>query len=230
MSEELKIPKHIAFIMDGNGRWAKKRALPRKAGHKAGVKALQKVIEACNKKGVQMCSFYAFSTENWKRPQDEIDAIFALVERFVAEELDKYAGVGYRVMFMGDLSVLPESTQNAIKTIMEKSKGNDGMIVNVALNYGGRQEIVNAVNTILQSGLNKVDEQMISDCIYTAGLPDPDIIVRTSGEERLSNFMLWQSAYSELLFIDDFWPDVDESTIDYIISEYSKRHRRFGGK
>ena len=230
MSEEIKIPKHIAFIMDGNGRWAKKRALPRKAGHKAGVKALQKVIEACNKKGVQMCSFYAFSTENWKRPQDEIDAIFALVEKFVAEELDKYAGVGYRVMFMGDLSVLPESTQNAIKTIMEKSKGNDGMIVNVALNYGGRQEIVNAVNTILQSGLNKVDEQMISDCIYTAGLPDPDIIVRTSGEERLSNFMLWQSAYSELLFIDDFWPDVDESTIDYIISEYSKRHRRFGGK
>ena len=230
MSEEIKIPKHIAFIMDGNGRWAKNRALPRKAGHKAGVKALQKVIEACNKKGVQMCSFYAFSTENWKRPQDEIDAIFALVEKFVAEELDKYAGVGYRVMFMGDLSVLPESTQNAIKTIMEKSKGNDGMIVNVALNYGGRQEIVNAVNTILQSGLNKVDEQMISDCIYTAGLPDPDIIVRTSGEERLSNFMLWQSAYSELLFIDDFWPDVDESTIDYIISEYSKRHRRFGGK
>ncbi len=230
MSEEIKIPKHIAFIMDGNGRWAKKRALPRKAGHKAGVKALQKVIEACNKKGVQMCSFYAFSTENWKRPQDEIDAIFALVEKFVAEELDKYAGVGYRVMFMGDLSVLPDSTQNAIKTIMEKSKGNDGMIVNVALNYGGRQEIVNAVNTILQSGLNKVDEQMISDCIYTAGLPDPDIIVRTSGEERLSNFMLWQSAYSELLFIDDFWPDVDESTIDYIISEYSKRHRRFGGK
>ncbi len=230
MSEEIKIPKHIAFIMDGNGRWAKKRALPRKAGHKAGVKALQKVIEACNKKGVQMCSFYAFSTENWKRPQDEIDAIFALVERFVAEELDKYAGVGYRVMFMGDLSVLPDSTQNAIKTIMEKSKGNDGMIVNVALNYGGRQEIVNAVNTILQSGLNKVDEQMISDCIYTAGLPDPDIIVRTSGEERLSNFMLWQSAYSELLFIDDFWPDVDESTIDYVISEYSKRHRRFGGK
>ena len=230
MSEEIKIPKHIAFIMDGNGRWAKKRALPRKAGHKAGVKALQKVIEACNKKGVQMCSFYAFSTENWKRPQDEIDAIFALVERFVAEELDKYAGVGYRVMFMGDLSVLPDTTQNAINTIMEKSKGNDGMIVNVALNYGGRQEIVNAVNTILQSGLNKVDEQMISDCIYTAGLPDPDIIVRTSGEERLSNFMLWQSAYSELLFIDDFWPDVDESTIDYIISEYSKRHRRFGGK
>ena len=230
MAEEIKIPKHIAFIMDGNGRWAKKRALPRKAGHKAGVKALQKVIEACKNKGVQMCSFYAFSTENWKRPQDEIDAIFALVEKFVAEELDKYAGEGYRVMFMGDLSVLPDSTRNAIHTIMEKSKGNEGMIVNVALNYGGRQEIVNAVNSILQSGLSHIDEQMISDCIYTAGLPDPDIIVRTSGEERLSNFMLWQSAYSELLFIDDYWPDVDSSTVDYIISEYSKRHRRFGGK
>ena len=214
--------------MDGNGRWAKKRALPRKAGHKAGVDALKTVIEECQARGVQMCSFYAFSTENWKRPQDEINAIFKLVEDFAEKELKKYVDKNYRVMCMGDLSLLPKTTQDALKQIIDSGKNNTGMIVNIAINYGGRQEIVNAVNYILQSGINKVDEQMISDCIYTAGLPDPDIIVRTSGEERISNFMLWQLAYSEFLFLDTLWPDMSKKDIDYIISEYSKRNRRFG--
>ncbi len=214
--------------MDGNGRWAKKRALPRKAGHKAGVDALKKVIEECQARGVQMCSFYAFSTENWKRPQDEINAIFKLVEDFAANELKKYVDKNYRVMCMGDLSLLPQKTQDSLKEIVDSGKNNTGMIVNIAINYGGRQEIVNAINYILQSGINKVDEQMVSDCIYTAGLPDPDIIVRTSGEERISNFMLWQLAYSELLFIDTLWPDMGKKDIDYIINEYSKRNRRFG--
>ncbi len=214
--------------MDGNGRWAKKRALPRKAGHKAGVDALKKVIEECQARGVQMCSFYAFSTENWKRPQDEINAIFKLVEDFAANELKKYVDKNYRVMCMGDLSLLPQKTQDSLKEIVDSGKNNTGMIVNIAINYGGRQEIVNAINYILQSGINKVDEQMVSDCIYTAGLPDPDIIVRTSGEERISNFMLWQLAYSEFLFIDTLWPDMDKKDIDYIINEYSKRNRRFG--
>ncbi len=214
--------------MDGNGRWAKKRLLPRKAGHKAGVEALKKVVMACQDKGVQMCTFYAFSTENWKRPQEEIDAIFKLVEQFAETELKKYVDRNCRVMFMGDLSLLPKSTQDALNKIRESGKNNTGMIVNIALNYGGRQEIVNAVNYILQSGISKIDEQMLSDCIYTSGLPDPDIIVRTSGEERISNFMLWQLAYSELLFMDTLWPDMDEKSIDYIISEYSKRNRRFG--
>ena len=214
--------------MDGNGRWAKKRALPRKAGHKAGVDALKKVIEECQARGVQMCSFYAFSTENWKRPQDEINAIFKLVEDFAANELKKYVDKNYRVMCMGDLSLLPQKTQDSLKEIVDSGKNNTGMIVNIAINYGGRQEIVNAINYILQSGINKVDEQMVSDCIYTAGLPDPDIIVRTSGEERISNFMLWQLAYSEFLFIDTLWPDMDNKDIDYIINEYSKRNRRFG--
>ena len=226
--EDIKIPKHIAFIMDGNGRWAKKRALPRKAGHKAGVDALKTVIEECQARGVQMCTFYAFSTENWKRPQDEINAIFKLVESFAENELQKYVDKNYRVMCMGDLSLLPQVTQDALKKIVESGKNNTGMIVNIAINYGGRQEIVNAINYILQSGINKVDEQMVSDCIYTAGLPDPDIIVRTSGEERISNFMLWQLAYSELLFLDTLWPDMSKKDIDYIISEYSKRNRRFG--
>ena len=214
--------------MDGNGRWAKKRALPRKAGHKAGVDALKKVIEECQARGVQMCSFYAFSTENWKRPQDEINAIFKLVDDFAANELKKYVDKNYRVMCMGDLSLLPQKTQDSLKEIVDSGKNNTGMIVNIAINYGGRQEIVNAINYILQSGINKVDEQMVSDCIYTAGLPDPDIIVRTSGEERISNFMLWQLAYSEFLFIDTLWPDMDKKDIDYIINEYSKRNRRFG--
>ena len=214
--------------MDGNGRWAKKRALPRKAGHKAGVDALKTVIEACQARGVEMCSFYAFSTENWKRPQDEINAIFKLVETFAEKELKKYVDKNYRVTCMGDLSLLPQSTQDALKKIIDSGKDNTGMIVNIAINYGGRQEIVNAVNYILQSGINKIDEQMLSDCMYTAGLPDPDIIVRTSGEERISNFMLWQLAYSEFLFIDTLWPDMTEKEIDYIIEEYSKRNRRFG--
>ena len=214
--------------MDGNGRWAKKRALPRKAGHKAGVDALKTVIEECQARGVEMCSFYAFSTENWKRPQDEINAIFKLVENFAENELKKYVDKNYRVMCMGDLSLLPKTTQDALKEIVNSGKNNTGMIVNIAINYGGRQEIVNAVNYILQSGINKVDEQMISDCIYTAGLPDPDIIVRTSGEERISNFMLWQLAYSEFLFLDTLWPDMSKKDVDYIISEYSKRNRRYG--
>ena len=225
---EIKIPKHIAFIMDGNGRWAKKKALPRKLGHKAGVDSLKKVISACQERGVEMCSFYAFSTENWKRPQDEIDALFKLIEEFATKALKEYADSNYRLMYMGDLSLLPKSAQDALLNLKEKSKNNTGMIINIAINYGGRQELVNAINYILQSGLNKVDEQMVSDCLYTSGLPDPDIIVRTSGEERISNFMLWQLAYSEFIFMDTLWPDMDAKSIDYIIEEYSKRNRRFG--
>ena len=225
---EIKIPKHIAFIMDGNGRWAKKRALPRKLGHKAGVDSLKKVVKACSDYGIEMCTFYAFSTENWKRPQDEIDALFKLVEDFAKKSLNEYANSNYRLMYMGDLSLLPKSTQDALIDIKNKTLNNTGMIINIAINYGGRQEIVNAINYILQSGISKVDEQMVSDCIYTSGLPDPDVIVRTSGEERISNFMLWQLAYSEFIFLDTLWPDMDKKDIDNIITEYSKRNRRFG--
>ena len=220
--------KHIAFIMDGNGRWATMRGLDRPQGHKEGVKVFEHIANTCFDFGLEAVTFYAFSTENWKRPQEEIDAIFKLVEQFAETELKKYVDRKCRVMFMGDISLLPKSTQDALIKIRESGKNNTGMIVNIAINYGGRQEIVNAVNYILQSGISKIDEQMLSDCIYTSGLPDPDIIVRTSGEERISNFMLWQLAYSELLFMDTLWPDMDEKSIDYIISEYSKRNRRFG--
>lgn len=228
MQEELKIPRHIAFIMDGNGRWAKKRLLPRKVGHREGVAALKRMIEECDKAGVGMVTFYAFSTENWTRPQEEIDALFKMVSEFADKYLSDYVKRGYRIMFMGDLTKLPADTVSALKKILDEAKDNKGMIVNIALNYGARDEILRAINTILASGVREVDAQTVSDCLYTAGLPDPDVIVRSSGEKRLSNFMLWQAAYSELIFVDDYWPDFDEKVFLRILQEYSKRDRRYG--
>lgn len=221
-------PRHIAFIMDGNGRWAKKRLLPRKAGHRQGVKALERVVAACEKRGVEMVTFYAFSTENWARPQDEIDALFAMVAEFADTRLKEYVDRGLRILFIGDLTPLPQKTRQACTRIVEAAKGNKGMIVCIALNYGGRDEIVRAVRTLLQSGLKDVDVETLSDCMYTGGLPDPDVIVRSSGEKRLSNFMLWQAAYSEFVFRDELWPDFDEKIIDAVLEEYASRDRRYG--
>lgn len=221
-------PRHIAFIMDGNGRWAKKRLLPRKAGHRQGVKALERVVAACEKRGVEMVTFYAFSTENWARPQDEIDALFAMVAEFADTRLKEYVQRGLRILFIGDLTSLPQKTREACARIVEAAKGNKGMIVCIALNYGGRDEIVRAVRTLLQSGLKDVDAETLSDCMYTGGLPDPDVIVRSSGEKRLSNFMLWQAAYSEFVFRDELWPDFDEKIIDAVLEEYASRDRRYG--
>ena len=228
MQGELKIPSHIAFIMDGNGRWAKKRLLPRKAGHREGVVALKRMIEECEKAGVEMVTFYAFSTENWKRPQDEIDALFKMVKEFADKHLAEYVKRGYRIMFMGDLTKLPKETVDALRKILAEAKDNTGLIVNIALNYGGRDEILHAVNRILDTGVREVDMQTLSDCMYTGGLPDPDVIVRSSGEKRLSNFMLWQAAYAELIFIDDYWPDFDAKIFRQILEEYSQRDRRYG--
>ena len=221
-------PRHIAFIMDGNGRWAKKRLLPRKAGHRQGVKALERVVAACEKRGVEMVTFYAFSTENWARPQDEIDALFAMVAEFADTRLKEYVQRGLRILFIGDLTPLPQKTRQACTRIVEAAKDNKGMIVCIALNYGGRDEIVRAVRTLLQSGLKDVDVETLSDCMYTGGLPDPDVIVRSSGEKRLSNFMLWQAAYSEFVFRDELWPDFDEKIIDAVLEEYASRDRRYG--
>lgn len=226
--QQTRIPKHIAFIMDGNGRWAKKRALPRKTGHRKGVDALKLMIEECQSRGVDVVTFYAFSTENWKRPQDEIDALFAMVTKFADKELSKYVKKGYRVKILGELSQLPQKTRDSLEKIKKESINNTGMLINIAINYGGRQEIVMAVNRILQSGIVNIDEQMLADCLWTAGDIDPDIIVRSSGEKRLSNFLLWQCAYSELIFVDEHWPDFDGKILDKIIKEYSSRDRRFG--
>ncbi|MDE5655211.1 MAG: di-trans,poly-cis-decaprenylcistransferase [Clostridia bacterium] len=230
MEQTLKIPKHIGFIMDGNGRWATQRGLSRSDGHRQGAEALKKIVKACSQKGVKVVSVYAFSCENWsKRPQAEIKFLFSLITQFVKKEMKDYVKSGYQVRFSGDLSQLPKVTQNAINKVIDASKNNDGLIVNIALNYGSHQEIVRAVNTILQSGLREIDEQMLEDCLYSAGLPPLDLVVRSSGEKRLSNFMLWQMSYSELIFLDKYWPDFDENTLDEILLEYSKRDRRFGG-
>ncbi len=229
MANNLKIPRHIAFIMDGNGRWAQQRGLQRSDGHRAGAEALKKMLIACSKKGIEAVSVYAFSCENWSRPQAEIKFLFSLISQFAKKELKTYADQGFRVRFSGDLSQLPKNTLNAINKVIDYSKNNTGMIVNIALNYGSRQEIVRAVNLILQSGIRSVDEQMVEDCLYTVGLPPLDLVVRSSGEKRLSNFMLWQCAYSELIFLDKFWPDFDENTLEEILKEYSLRDRRFGG-
>ncbi|MDE6758523.1 MAG: di-trans,poly-cis-decaprenylcistransferase [Clostridia bacterium] len=230
MENQLKIPKHIAFIMDGNGRWASQRGLSRSEGHKQGAEALKRVVEACAERGIEVVSIYALSCENWaKRPQAEIKFLFSLITQTAKKELRQYAELGYRVRFSGDLTQLPKSTQNAIRKVFDASKNNTGMLVNIALNYGSRQEITRAVNKILQAGMREIDEQMLEDCLYTAGLPSLDLLVRSSGEKRLSNFMLWQCAYSELMFIDKYWPDFDKNTLTEILEEYSKRDRRFGG-
>jgi len=221
--------KHIAFIMDGNGRWAKRRLLPRKIGHREGVKALERVINACEKRGIKEVSFYAFSTENWSRPQEEIDALFDMVRKFADNELKSYVERNMTVRFMGDVTKLPKDTLDALNKITSAVRQNgEGMVVNIGLNYGGRDEIVTAVKALVDSG-EEITKENIEKRIYTKGMSDPDVIVRSSGEKRLSNFMLWQSAYSELIFIDDLWPDFNAATVDSIIDEYAKRTRRFGG-
>jgi len=221
--------KHIAFIMDGNGRWAKRRLLPRKIGHREGVKALERVINACEKRGIKEVSFYAFSTENWSRPQEEIDALFDMVRKFADNELKSYVERNMTVRFMGDVTKLPKDTLDALnKSTSAVRQNGEGMVVNIGLNYGGRDEIVTAVKALVDSG-EEITKENIESRLYTKGMSDPDVIVRSSGEKRLSNFMLWQSAYSELIFIDDLWPDFNAATVDSIIDEYAKRTRRFGG-
>lgn len=221
------IPTHIAFIMDGNGRWAKKRLLPRKLGHREGVKALKRMIEACRVKGILQVSVYAFSTENWGRPQDEVDALFDMIRKFASDELTAYAKQGYRIRFMGDINGMPEDLRDTIVGIMKTTAKNDIMTVNIALNYGGQDELVRAVNKLIACG-KEINISSINSALDTAGMAMPDIIVRSAGERRLSNFMLWQAAYSELIFVDDYWPDVDTATLDAILIEYNNRERRFG--
>lgn len=226
--QEINIPTHIAFIMDGNGRWAKRRLMPRKYGHKMGVEALKRVIAACDKLGVKEVSFYALSTENWSRPKDEIDALLGMIKKFADEEMKDYVDKNYRVRFMGELHRLPEETQKALESIVVAAMNNTGIVVNIGINYGGRDEIARAAAKVAERNL-PVTAENIDAYLDTAGMHDPDIIVRCAGEKRLSNFMLWQSAYSEFVFVDDFWPDFGEETVLRIIREYSGRERRFGG-
>lgn len=221
------LPRHIAFIMDGNGRWAKKRFLPRKAGHREGVKTMRKIVDACFALHIPYVTVYAFSTENKARPDDEVRSLFALMEEYFSEFLADMLEKDVRITTMGDLSYFPESLRTIIGEAKEKSKACQSGTLNIALNYGARAEIVRAVNRAVQAG-ETVDEERFARYLYTADMPDPDLIVRTGGETRWSNFMLYQSAYSELVFCKTLWPSFDEKNLYEILNEYALRERRFG--
>ncbi len=222
------IPIHIGIIMDGNGRWAKKRGLPRTFGHKAGGETFVKIVTECRKMGIKCLTVYAFSTENWKRSETEVSALMSLMKDYMVRYTEDLVKNGIRLRILGDLSRFENSTVEEINKRIEMSKNNDGMTLCIALNYGGRAELTTAVNKLLKSGKTEITEKDISDSLYTEGLPDPDLIIRTSGEQRTSNFLLWQSAYSEYYFTDVLWPDFDEKELKKAVEEYSKRNRRFG--
>ena len=220
--------RHIAFIMDGNGRWAKKRGLPRELGHKAGSETFKKICIYCCDIGFDAVTVYAFSTENWKRPKREVDAIMALLDSFLDELKRDHALYHNRFRFIGDLSVLTPSLREKIAHV-ESLNAEHTQILNIALNYGGRAELVHAFNTLAAEGTRSISEEVISKCLYTAESGDPDMIVRTGGDLRISNFLLWQAAYAELFFTEQLWPDLTCADIDDIIREFTRRKRRFGG-
>jgi undecaprenyl diphosphate synthase len=229
-----KLPRHIAIIMDGNGRWARKHALKRIAGHKKGAEAVQKVVKTSREIGIQYLTLYAFSVENWRRPADEIDALMSLLEEFLVSELQEMLETDIRLRTIGDIRELPERTRKILLNTVEQTSHNNGMTLNLALSYGGRDEIVEAVKKFIrdkESGRIKnedITKELFSEYLYTADIPDPDLLIRTSGEYRLSNFLLWQSAYTELCFIDILWPDFTGENLIDIISDYQNRERRFG--
>lgn len=236
--DELKnneIPKHVAIIMDGNGRWAKKRSLPRMAGHHEGMKVVRKVTKLANKLGIKVLTLYAFSTENWKRPKQEVEYLMKLPEEFLNTFLPELVEENVQVRVIGDVSQLPEHTRRAVTKAMEDTKNNTGLVLNFALNYGSRAEIVNAVQEIAkkykdgQLTLDQINEETFSSHLMTNLLSDPDLLIRTSGELRLSNFLLWQLAYTEFWFTDVLWPDFKEEHFLKAIQDFQQRGRRFGG-
>ena len=224
-----KLPKHIGIILDGNGRWAQKRGLPRELGHKAGIEAVKKVVYAAKELNIKVISMFAFSTENWKRSKKEVDFIFDLLRGYFTENENEYLENNIQLRTMGDISALPEDIYKKLIEVKEKTKNCDGIIVNLALNYGGRADIVRAIKNIQADNVSDINEQTISNYLYTTGLPDPDLIIRTSGEQRLSNFMMYQCAYSEFYFPKVHWPDFDKKELTKAIITYQRRDRRFGG-
>ena len=228
------MPKHIAMIMDGNRRWAKAQGKPASFGHKAGAKTLENIVRYANKIGLEYITVYAFSTENWKRAKDEVNALMMLLQNYLDDYSKRADSENIRVKILGDITVLSQGMQKSIINCMERTKNNTGLTFNIALNYGGRDEIVMAVKNIAkqvkddQLKIEDIKEETISNNLYTAGQPDPDLVIRTSGEIRLSNFLPWQVVYSELLFVDKNWPDFTEHDLDDAIIEYQKRTRKFG--
>lgn len=227
---ERVLPTHIAIIMDGNGRWAKKRSLPRTAGHAAGSKNFKDIARYCNKIGLKYLTVYAFSTENWKRPKEEVDNIMKIFKDYL-EDAKNFKDENIKVRFIGDRSVLDPDIIRLMKEAEDASADATGLKLNIAINYGGRDEIVHAVKDIVKSGISADDitEQTISEHLYTAGQPDPDFIIRPSGEYRLSNYLIWQSAYAEYWFSDILWPDFKPKDLERAIDDFNKRNRRFGG-
>ncbi|KEI01419.1 isoprenyl transferase [Clostridium botulinum] len=229
------IPKHIAIIMDGNGRWAKQKKLPRTLGHKAGVETIREIVKQCSKLDVKILTLYAFSTENWKRPKEEVGALMKLLVEYLKKELKELHEENVVIRTIGDISRLPNICQEELNNAYNTTRNNTGLILNLALNYGGRDEIINAMKEIgerIQEGTlspEDINEELISQCLYTKNLPDPDIIIRTAGEQRLSNFLLWQCAYSEFWYTDIKWPDFKKDDLCKAIYDYQNRDRRFGG-
>ena len=232
--EEKNMPKHIAIILDGNRRWAKKRKLPIKLGHKQGAETLKKIVRHANKIGLEYITVYAFSTENWKRTEEEVKTLMLLLQNYLDDYSKRADSENIKVKILGDITELSKGMQKSIKECMERTKNNTGVTFNIALNYGGRDEIVRATKKIAEKvkngeiNIEDINEDLISNNLYTAGEPDPDLLIRTSGELRLSGFLPWQSVYSELLFINKNWPDFSEEDLDNSIIEYQKRTRKFG--
>jgi len=230
-NQNIKIPTHVGLIMDGNGRWATQRGLPRLAGHKAGVENVKPTVLAAKKFGIKYLTFYAFSTENWKRPQDEVSGIMNLLSIFIDREVNNLHKEGVRILHIGRRERLDQSLRKKIEDAIELTKNNTAITVQMGLDYGGRDEITQAVHKIVSLGVppEAVTEELISQNLYTAGIPDPDLVIRTSGEMRTSNFLIWQSAYAEWIFPELYWPDFTEEVFWQMLKEYSRRDRRFGG-
>lgn len=232
--ENVSIPKHIGIIMDGNGRWAKKRGMPRNIGHKQGAAVFKKTINWARELGVSCVTFYAFSTENWKRPQSEIDGIISLLRQYI-KDIKAAAKENIRIIILGDYSAFGEDIAAELLDIEQTSKDNTGFIAAIALNYGGRAEIVHAAQRLAQKCSdgallpNEITEEMLERELYTAEMPPLDLVIRPSGEQRLSNFLIWQAAYAEFIFMDVLWPDFNKSHLEAAIEEYSGRNRRYGG-
>lgn len=228
------LPTHVAVIMDGNGRWATQQKLPRIAGHRQGARTLKELLRCCKDWGIEILTAYAFSTENWRRPTEEVDFLMLLFEKMLRRELGEMHREGVRINFVGDLSELPKSLQNEMQRSMLETSNNNDVQFNVAVNYGSRKEIISAcrqVAELVEKGEIKpenIDEDLITKNLYTADIPAPDLLIRTSGEKRLSNFLLWQMAYSEMYFTDTLWPDFDRSAFKEAILSYQNRERRFG--
>jgi len=231
-----RLPEHIAIIMDGNGRWANRRSLPRVAGHRAGVGPVRSTVETCARLGVKVLTLYAFSVENWKRPRAEVETLWRLLRYYLNKELPDLQQNGIRLQAIGKLNALPEAVRRELDSVVEATSGNRRLLVNLAINYGGRSEILDAVNSIIESARRQgrldnlhVSEELLASHLYTAASPDPDLLIRTSGEMRISNFLLWQIAYSELYVTDTLWPDFNRTELLKAILDYQKRDRRYGG-